>query len=206
MSSPEVLVIGITGGSCSGKTTLASKLQARLGTERSALLLQDSYYIDQSHRFREDGGDVNFDHPEALEFSLLARHLNDLRTRKSIQIPRYDFVTHRRLAESLLQAPRDVILVDGILLLHDSNVRSQLGVSIYVDAPESIRFERRKNRDTRERGRELAGVIRQFENHVKPMHDLFVEPSKSHATYVFDGTKNESSLFEDLIHKLGLKS
>lgn len=206
MSSPEVLVIGITGGSCSGKTTLASKLQARLGTERSALLLQDSYYIDQSHRFREDGGDVNFDHPEALEFSLLARHLNDLRTRKSIQIPRYDFVTHRRLAESLLQAPRDVILVDGILLLHDSNVRSQLGVSIYVDAPESIRFERRKNRDTRERGRELAGVIRQFENHVKPMHDLFVEPSKSHATYVFDGTKNESSLFEDLVHKLGLKS
>lgn len=182
-------VVGISGGSGSGKTTLARGVLKALGSQRATLLYQDSYYVDQSARFKEDGGSVNFDHPDSLEFSLLARHLADLKADRAIESPTYDFVTHKRRVETTPLSPHDVVIVDGTLLLSQAVVRPLLDLAVFVEAPESIRFERRKHRDTTERGRSVEGVTKQFMNHVKPMHDLFVEPSRTHATLVVSGER-----------------
>jgi uridine kinase len=182
MSEAQCYVVGIAGGSCSGKTTLAQALFTALGGGHCGLIYQDSYYIDQSARFKEDGGEVNFDHPSAIDFALLARHLSELRRGHGIDVPVYDFVTHTRKATTVAQDSRAVILVDGTLILSQPEVREFLDESIFVECSEAMRFDRRKQRDTRERGREVAGVVRQFNNHVKPMHDQFVEPSKRHAS------------------------
>ncbi len=173
-------IVGIAGGSGSGKTTLARELREILG-DRAAILYQDSYYIDQSHRFDGDGGSVNFDHPESLEFDLLAKHLDQLRQGQAIEVPQYDFATHTRLSSTTRFAPSEVVILDGTLLLSQPVIRERLDLCVFVDTAESLRFQRRLNRDVRERGRTEDGVRRQFEKQVKPMHDLFVEPSKEHA-------------------------
>ena len=177
-------VIGICGGSCSGKTTFARLLQRELGEDKSALVYQDSYYIDQSHRFKEDGGDVNFDHPSSIDFDLLAEQLHNLRAGLGIDVPIYNFVSHSREKNTLRVESRPIVIVDGTLLLSQPAIRPCLDDSYFLACPESLRFERRKYRDTHERGRHLDGVIRQFENHVKPMHDSFVEPSQEFAKSV----------------------
>jgi uridine kinase len=184
MQRPKVLIIGVSGGSCSGKTTLTRRLQEALGPDHCCVLFQDSYYIDQSSRFREDGGEVNFDHPDALEFSLMGAHLAALAQEQSVEVPFYDFVTHSRKRETLSLSPKSVVLVDGTLILSQPPVRERLHRSVFLEVAEDLRFERRKRRDTAERGRSLEGVVKQFLNHVKPMHDTFVEPSKSHASCV----------------------
>jgi uridine kinase (EC 2.7.1.48) len=198
----SVSIVAIAGGSCSGKTTLARRIQARLGESRCALLFQDNYYIDQSSSFREDGGDVNFDHPDALEFSLLKKHLQSLKNGASIDVPVYDFATHSRTTTRFASGLRPLIVVDGTLILYSDLIRSCLDFSVFVDASESLRFERRKVRDTRERGRSLEGVIKQFLTQVKPMHDQFVEPSKAYADFVFDGSSASEESFSALIHRL----
>lgn len=179
MISPHV--IGVAGGSGSGKTHFALELQKNLGAENCLLLYQDNYYIDQSQRFDGDGGAVNFDHPSSLDFSLLARDLNKLRSGQTVQIPIYDFVTHRRKSETLVGIPKKIILVDGILILHSTEVRRELDEAIFFDTPEALRFQRRLDRDVHERGRTPEGVKKQFELQVRPMHNTFVEPSKAHA-------------------------
>lgn len=174
-------IIGVAGGSGSGKTHFAKELQRTLGEEHCAIIYQDNYYIDQSAKFDGDGGSVNFDHPSSLDFALLAQGLRTLKTGQRLQVPIYDFVTHSRKQETLLEEPKKVIIIDGILILHSEEVRAQLDEALFFDTPEALRFERRLNRDVHERGRTPEGVRKQFELQVRPMHDQFVEPSKAHA-------------------------
>lgn len=196
-------IIGVAGGSGSGKTYFAKALLEKLGEEHCTLILQDNYYIDQSAKFDSDGGSVNFDHPDALDFSLLAQGLKTLKKNQTLHVPVYDFVTHSRLEKTILALPKPVIIVDGILILNSPEVRAELDASIFFDTPEALRFERRLARDVHERGRTPEGVLRQFELQVRPMHDLFVEPSKVYADRIvkdsgdFTGVLN--SLSKDLM-------
>ncbi len=176
---PFILAIG--GGSGSGKTTFARRLQEKLGAGKCRLLSQDSYYIDQSHRFDRDGGSVNFDHPDAIEFSLLAAHQNELKENQSVDVPIYDFATHKRLEETIVFEPAPIILVDGILVLSRANIREASDFLVFMECEEDLRFQRRLERDIRERGRTPDGVHAQFYGQVKPMHDEFVETSKHFA-------------------------
>jgi uridine kinase len=187
----DVYILGVAGGSGSGKTFFAQTLAKKLGPDTSFVLYQDNYYIDQSHRFDRDGGAVNFDHPHALDFDLMAEHLDELRRGNDIRIPLYDFKTHQRLEKSQHQPSKRVVIVDGILILTQPHVRDLFDDSIFVHTPEEIRFQRRLSRDVEERGRTPEGVFEQFHAQVKPMHDEFVEPSKEHATYVSSGTDME---------------
>jgi uridine kinase len=174
-------ILGIAGGSGSGKTYFARALQERLGNGVSTLIYQDNFYIDQSHRFDHDGGSVNFDHPDSLDFPLLAKCLSKLRSGEPTDIPIYDFVTHTRSKQTLSALPTPIIIVDGILIFHPEPVRSQFDQMIFFDTPEHLRYERRLKRDVEERGRTPEGVRNQFLNQVKPMHDEFVDPSSIHA-------------------------
>lgn len=169
-------VIGICGGSGSGKTTLAKRVQEHLGSERVQILSQDSYYHDLSSQFDHDGGSVNFDHPDALEFSLMSMHLEALKTGSSVEVPKYDFATHKRKPNSEIIYPKPVIIVDGILILSQEHVRKHFDRSVFLSVPEEVRLSRRLKRDVAERGRTPQGVVEQFHRQVKPMHDLFVEP------------------------------
>jgi uridine kinase len=177
-------IIGVAGGSGSGKTHFAKELQKALGDEHCMILYQDNYYIDQSAKFDGDGGSVNFDHPEALDFPLMARCLSRLKSGEAVDVPIYDFVTHSRKKEVLVSPPKPVILVDGILILHSHEVREVLDEAVFFDTPEELRFKRRLDRDVHERGRTPEGVKKQFELQVRPMHNQFVEPSKGHAHMV----------------------
>ncbi len=183
----DTFIIGISGGSGSGKTFVANILAQKLGAENCLLIEQDSYYFDQSQHFDHDGGSVNFDHPNAIDFDLLAEHLNKLKEGKDIEIPVYDFATHKRLNKVVPANPKKVVIVDGILILHHEHVRKHFNESLFVFTPETVRFERRLNRDVIERGRTKEGVVQQFEKQVKPMHDKYVEPCKEFATLVGHG-------------------
>lgn len=199
---PSTHIVGIAGGSGSGKTTFAQRLIEKLGADRAAILSQDSYYIDQSHRFDGDGGSVNFDHPDALDFSLLEQHLVSLKDGAAVEVPRYDFVTHTRLETAIAFAPVRFVLLDGTLVLSQSNLRPHFAEAIFLEASEEVRFSRRLRRDTQERGREAEGVRRQFELQVKPMHDLFVEPSKRHANQLIPNDEPNDSHVETVLHTL----
>lgn len=178
------MIIGIAGGSGSGKTTFAKKLFKQMGPELAIVLEQDSYYKDQSQKFKKDPSSVNFDHPDALDFDLLCQHLKDLKNGLTIQRPQYDFVTHSRLAESISVSKKPIILLDGILIYTHPGIVAEVDMKFFLDAPELLRFERRLKRDTQERGRSPEDVRRQFYEQVKPMHDAFVEPTKALADYV----------------------
>lgn len=194
-------IIGVSGGSGSGKTTLANRLQAELGPERAAILYQDSYYIDQSHRFDKDGGAVNFDHPDALEFSALFKHLQQLKNEETIEVPVYEFATHKRLERTTTFPPKPVVIVEGILIYALPEFLKYFDLSVFVDAPEDIRYARRLRRDTEERGRTEEGVYQQFYNQVAPMHNRFVESTKANAHILCDGTTPfESDISEILAY------
>lgn len=190
-------IIGVAGGSGSGKTYFARALQKILGDDNCTIIYQDNYYIDQSHRFDGDGGSVNFDHPDSLDFDLLALGLSELRKGNSIKVPLYEFASHTRKKETIECHPKKIILVDGILILDSKVVRAQLDEAIFFDTPEELRFKRRLDRDVNERGRTAEGVKKQFDLQVRPMHNQFVEPSKTYAqTIVKDfGDYNEAIEF-----------
>ncbi len=175
------VLVGVAGGSGSGKTTLAQALVQAIGDEHGGLVMQDSFYVDQSARFDGDGGSVNFDHPSSLDFGLLASQLEALRDGRGVEVPVYDFATHRRLRKTEPLLSRPLVVVDGTLILDAASVRPLFDVTVFVECPEDVRFNRRLERDVRERGRTPEGVHRQFFRQVKPMHDAYVEPSKAHA-------------------------
>lgn len=184
----DVFILGVAGGSGSGKTFFAETLAKKLGPEVAFVLYQDNYYFDQSLKFDHDGGSVNFDHPDALDFDYMASHLDDLKNGFDIEIPIYDFSTHSRLEKTKYQKAKKVVIIDGILILTQPKILELCDQTIFIETPENIRYQRRLNRDVVERGRTEAGVKAQFQAQVKPMHDLFVEPSKLNAGQVSSGT------------------
>ena len=199
MMQTNSYVVTICGGSASGKTTLALKLQEALGAEACSILLQDSYYIDQRHKFDTDGGSVNFDHPDALDFDLMAEHIGQLRKNNLVRVPIYNFKTLKRNSETINLEPKPFIIIDGILVLSQSKIREVSDLMIYVECEEGLRYERRLKRDTEQRGRTPDGVKAQFYNQVKPMHDKYVEASKNHAQIIVNQENFEPKLEEILL-------
>lgn len=197
----KATLIGITGGSASGKSTLAQKILNSIGELHCGILSQDHYYIDQSHRFKGDGGEVNFDHPSALDWFLMSEHLMALKKFESIEIPIYDFSTHQRQSNTTKFLPKKIILVDGTLILSQDIVKKHFDRKIFIETNEELRFERRLKRDVEERGRDPEGIKKQFLNHVKPMHDLFVEPSKQFADEIISGYEFDEQWFKEWIEE-----
>ena len=197
----EIKIIAISGGSGSGKTTAAKKLQALLGKDNCKILSQDSYYHDHSAKFTGDGS-VNFDHPDAIDFGLMAEHLKCLSENKPVEVPIYDFITHTRKSESIHFKPTKFIIVDGILILSQELLRPFYDLAIFIDIPEETRFLRRLKRDVEERGRNPDGVKLQFDSFVKPMHEEFVQPSRKFATYVANDNVSLIHLLEELKQNL----
>ena len=195
-------MLGIAGGSGAGKTTFARRLLSALGTERCLVISQDSYYIDQSAAFTEDGGSVNFDDPSALEFTLLERHLGALRAGQSIEIPIYDFATHTRSIKTTLGKPHPVVLVDGTLILSEAAAISHFDIRIFIDIDEPVRYQRRLDRDTRERGRTPAGVKVQWDRQVQPMHERYVQPSAAVADYLIVDDASWERCLSDVVTRL----
>ena len=195
-------IVGVAGGSGSGKTYFAQSMLKLLGEDSCALVYQDNFYHDQSKRFDFDGGAVNFDHPDSIDFSRLANCLGELKSGNNTQIPIYDFVTHTRKKETLQIKPHPVILVDGILIFHSEPVRAHFDELIFFDTSEELRFRRRLKRDMEERGRLADGVKSQFFNQVKPMHDQFVEPSKKYAGSIVSDSGDFAAVLEAFAWKL----
>ena len=180
-----VRILAIAGGSCSGKTTLAKQVVERLGEERAAYLAQDSYYRPLSGSVAERAR-VNFDHPDALDFALMADQLAELKVGRAVETPVYDFATHARQAKTARLEPKPVIVVDGILILHAPELGPMLDLACFLECPEDLRLERRIARDVAERSRSEASVRAQFAATVAPMHEEFVEPSKANADIIVD--------------------
>lgn len=185
------LLIGVAGGSGSGKTTVARSIQERVGAY-SVFLDQDAYYRDLGHLPLEERRKVNFDHPDAFDTGLLIEHLEQLSLGRSIRRPTYDFAAHTRAAGEVLVEPARVIVVDGILLLADARLRQLFDIRVYVDVADDVRFIRRLQRDVSERGRSVDDVIRQYLTTVRPMHLEFVEPSRRYADIIIpEGGHNQ---------------
>ncbi len=178
------LIIGVAGGTGSGKTTAVCKMVEAVGSRDVVVIQHDSYYRDRSHVSPEERASINYDHPDALETELLADHLERLISGKAAEIPIYDFVTHTRRPVTVLVKPANVIIVEGILILADKRLRSLMDIKIFVDTDDDERFIRRMERDVRERGRSYESVVEQYLRFVKPMHIEFVEPSKRHADII----------------------
>ena len=181
-SSP--IVIGIAGGTGSGKTTVANVILRRLGADKITFLPHDSYYRDLAELTIEERQKINFDHPDALETELLIEHIEALKRGETVEVPIYDFTTHTRTDQTLHIESQRVILVEGILIFADETLLNLFDAKIFVDTPDDIRFIRRLQRDLLERGRTVDSVIQQYMTTVRPMHLEFVEPSKRQADVI----------------------
>jgi len=201
MSRP--LIVGIAGGTGSGKTTVAHKLAAAMPSDRCVTIEHDAYYIDQSHLPPEERANINYDHPASLESSLLADHLRELRAGRAVEVPLYDFATHTRKATTRRVAPAPVVIVEGILVFAEAALRDQMDIKIFVDTDPDIRLMRRIRRDLEQRGRTFESVRHQYYATVRPMHIEHVEPSKRWADLIVpEGGDNKVAL-EVLLGQLG---
>lgn len=190
-----MLVIGIAGGSGSGKTTVVNRIIERISKEKLAIIPQDSYYYDSSHIPIEDRKKINFDHPNAIEFSLLTEHLMMLKQGKSIEQPVYSYLTCTRGEHTVHVEPKDVIIVEGILVLTDPQLRELMDIKVFVDADSDDRLARIIMRDMVERGRTAETALSHYANTVKPMHLQFIEPSKRFADLIIpQGGHNEKAI------------
>ena len=181
---PAPLVIGVAGGSGSGKTTVVRRIIESIGDDQVTILEHDRYYRDRNDLRLEERAALNYDHPDSLETDLLVRHLQDLRARRPVQVPDYDFARYARRADTVSALPRKAIIVEGILIFVDAALRELMDVKVFVDADADTRFIRRLQRDISERGRTVPSVIEQYLGTVKPMHLEFVEPSKRYADII----------------------
>jgi uridine kinase len=186
------VVIGVAGGSGSGKTTVVQAIVRALGAEAVTHIEHDAYYFDRSTVPPEERLAINYDHPDALESDLLVRHLEALRAGRRADVPVYDFAAHTRRSEPRTVFPRAVVIVEGILILAEPRLRALMDVRVFVDTDPDIRFIRRLLRDTRTRGRTVDEVVQQYLSTVQPMHLEFVEPSKRHAHVIIpEGGQNQ---------------
>ncbi len=191
MKSP--MLIGIAGGTGSGKSTFAQRLLA-LFPNNITVISYDNYYKPQDHLSFEERIRTNYDCPDALDTDLLVKHLRSLRNGESVDVPNYDFTIHTRKAELTRLEPSPIIIVDGILTFHDERLREMFDIKIFTDADADDRILRRLRRDVRERGRDIDGVIAQYLGTVKPMHGIYVEPTKKYADIIINGGKNKTAL------------
>lgn len=188
-------VIGVAGGSGSGKTTVVSKLVEALAQESVAVIAHDNYYRDQAEKPMEERILVNYDHPDSLETELLVEHVTRLKQGKSIQQPTYDFVEYTRSTETILIAPKPIIIIEGILIFESQALREQMDLKIFVDTDADVRFIRRLTRDIAERGRTLESVVAHYIGSVKPMYEQFVEPTRKYADIIIpEGGHNTKAL------------
>jgi uridine kinase len=188
------LFIAIAGGSGSGKTTIAQSVVDIVGRESVVYLQQDAYYRDQSHLAFEDRAKINYDHPDSFEFELLVEHLDALRAGQPIERPVYDFSQHVRTPETYTIVPEPVVIIEGILVLADERLRDRSDVRVYIDTEADVRLMRRLRRDIVERGRTVESVLSQYERTVRPMHYLFVEPSKRYADIIIPEGFNSGAI------------
>ncbi|MEO9513766.1 MAG: uridine kinase [Flavobacteriaceae bacterium] len=179
-----MLILGIAGGTGCGKTTVVNQIVDELPENEVGVISQDSYYHDLSHLTKDERGKVNFDHPNSIDFDLLISHLEQLRKGTPIEKPIYSFVEETRLAETILTPPRKVMIVEGILVLSNAQLRDMFDIKIYVHADSDERLIRRLQRDIRERGHDLEKVLTRYQTAVKPMHQQFIEPSKEFADII----------------------
>lgn len=187
------IIIGVAGGSASGKTSLAKRLKREFEETNSVVIIrQDDYYKNQAEMSMAERLKVNYDHPFAFDNDLLAKHLGELRNGQTVDMPTYDFIEYTRSSVIAKLEPHDVIVVEGLFVLEDEAIRKHLDIKLFVDTPADVRFIRRLNRDVRDRGRSLDSVITQYMNTVRLMHDQFIEPSKRYADVIVpEGGKNE---------------
>ena len=190
-----MLIIGIAGGTGSGKSTVVRKIVESLGEKEVVVLPQDSYYKDSSHVPVEERQNINFDHPDAFEWSLLAKHVADLRNGKCIEQPIYSYLTCTRQAETIHIEPREVIIIEGILALCDEELRQMMDLKVFVDADADERLIRVIQRDIIERGRTAEDVMKRYIGVLKPMHNQFIEPCKRYADLIVpEGGNNQVAI------------
>jgi uridine kinase len=179
-----MLTLGIAGGTGSGKSTVVEQILNELPAGEVSILSQDSYYKQNDHLTYEERCEINFDHPSAIDFELLKEHLTELKKGKSIEQPIYSFETHNRLTDTLITHPKKVVIIEGILIFTEKSLRDLFDIKVYVHADSDERLIRRLKRDMKERGRDLNEVLDRYQNTLKPMHEEFIEPTKSYADII----------------------
>ncbi len=179
-----MLIIGIAGGSGSGKTTVVNKIIQGIPKDSVSIISQDAYYFDNGHLTADEKKEINFDHPSSIEFDLLIKHVDALRRGEEISMPTYSYVSCARLAETIPVKPMKVVIVEGILILTNKELRKRMNIKVYVDADADDRLMRISWRDMEERGRSFKQVLKHYETYVKPMHLQFIEPTKRYADII----------------------
>ncbi len=185
----EMLIIGIAGGTGCGKTTVVNQIINELPNKEVGVISQDSYYNDLSYLSYEERSQINFDHPRAIDFELLGNHLNELKHGNPIHQPVYSFVNHNRTKDTILTHPRKVMIVEGILIMTNPQIREMFDIKIFVHADSDERLIRRLKRDINERGRDLDEVLERYQKTLKPMHNQFIEPTKEYADIIIPNNK-----------------
>ena len=199
-----MLIIGIAGGTGCGKTTVVQQIIDELPKDEVCIISQDSYYKDTSHLSFEERTKINFDHPQAIDFELLVAHLTELKKGNTIEQPIYSFVEHNRIKETETTSPKKVVIVEGILILTNPDIRKLFDIKIYVHADSDERLIRRLKRDMAERGRDLEEVLNRYQNTLKPMHLQFIEPTKEYADLIIPNNKYNTvaiELMRTIIHQ-----
>ncbi|WP_396179203.1 uridine kinase [Flavobacterium sp.] len=184
-----MLIIGIAGGTGSGKTTVVQQIMNELPQAEVGIISQDSYYKENNSLSFDERALINFDHPRAIDFALLGEHLKDLKNGNTINQPVYSFVTHNRTEDSIITHPRKVMIVEGILILANPELRDMFDIKIYVHADSDERLIRRLKRDIAERGRDMEEVLNRYQHTLKPMHEQFIEPTKAFADIIIPNDK-----------------
>jgi len=201
MTNDNIMIIGVAGGTGSGKTTLARHIANAFG-DRVAVITHDSYYRRQDNKSVEERALQNYDHPDAFETDLLCHHLKMLAEGQAVEVPVYDYTIHNRASSTTRVEPKPVIVLEGILLFSDEELRSMMDLKIFVDTDADERILRRIVRDTKERGRTLESVIKQYLTTVKPMHDAFVEPYKRYADVIVPGGGDNPAALDMIITRI----
>jgi hypothetical protein len=198
-----MLIIGIAGGTGSGKTTVVSKILQNLNANEVNVLSQDNYYHDNTHLSLQEREKLNYDHPQSIDFDLLVKHVQALKNGECIEQPIYSFVTHTRTGNHVLVEPREVLIVEGILVLTSKELLKEFDLKVFVHADNDERLIRRIRRDTQERGRDLEEVLHRYQTTLKPMHDEFIEPSKSYADIIIPNMRPNTVAIDFLTTVVG---
>ncbi len=194
-----MLIIGIAGGTGSGKTTVVNQIVKEFANDDVGIISQDSYYKDNKHLSLEERAKINFDHPRAIDFDLLYEHLTKLKKGETIEQPVYSFVQHTRTGDTILTHPRKVMIVEGILIFNDKKLRDLFDVKIYVHADSDERLIRRVRRDINERGRTVDEVLSRYQSTLKPMHEQFIEPTKAYADLIIPNDRRNKVAIDVII-------